>query len=400
MKNLKISLLFSFIALLVFALPYCKLDDQVLGGDITVNSATTLVSQKVTTAPAIDGSIETLWDNVPKLVFEATVPDPGGDLFRGYSGNVMPSIVLRSVYDDKNIYFLAEWPDQTESITRRPWYFDPATKKWAQESGEPTFSATGTITRPAFMEDKVAMLWNIDNSVSGWNSGTCYKSCHTGMSEADGFARHRTNNANERIDMWHWKSVRNGINTDQFDDQYQDNGYPNGRKNDAGTGGTFNNSQSLAITGSGSTTKVSVPKYLIPNRVNYNWFLESEITDGTAKLITAVDTAGVLTLADGVTIDPKADVEYQRAGASVGTKAIPGAYSAPYVGSRGDITCKAIHTGSGWVFEYTRALKTADTEKKDIDFSSLADQNFGFAIFENADVAHAIKPNLLLKFQK
>jgi hypothetical protein len=244
------------------------------------------------------------------------------------------------------------------------------------------------------------MLWNIDNSVSSWSGGTCYKSCHTGMSATDGFARHHTNNVNERIDMWHWKSVRNGINTNQFDDGYQDNTYPNGRKNDAGTGGTVNNSQSLAITGSGSSTKVSVPKYLIPSRINYYWFLESEITDGTAKLITAVDTAGVLTLSDGTKIDPKSDVEYQRAGTTVGSKVIPGAYSAPYVGSRGDVTGKAIHTNSGWVFEYTRALKTADTEKKDVDFSSLSDQHFGFAVFENADVAHAIKPNLLLKFQK
>ena len=128
--------------------------------------------------------------------------------------------------------------------------------------------------------------------------------------------------------------------------------------------------------------------------------MESEITDGTAKLITAVDTAGVLTLSDGTKIDPKSDVEYQRAGTTVGSKVIPGAYSAPYVGSRGDVTGKAIHTNSGWVFEYTRALKTADTEKKDVDFSSLSDQHFGFAVFENADVAHAIKPNLLLKFQK
>ena len=400
MKNLKISLLFSFIIMLVVTLSYCKLDDQVLGGEVTTISPTTLLAQKVANAPALDGVVDPMWDNVPKLVFETAVPDPGGDLFRGYVGFLIPTVTMRSVYDAENIYFLAEWPDPTESLIREPWYFDPATKSWNEESGNPTFSASGAITRQAFYEDKAAMLWNIEKSVSGWDNGTCYKSCHTGMSQADGFARHRTNNANERIDMWHWKSVRGGQNFGQFDDQYQDNTYPNGRKNDAGTGGPTNNTQSLAITGSGSATKVAVPKYVIPNRVNYNWILGTEISDGTAKLITAVDTAGVLTLSDGTTIDPNTDTEFQRKGAGVGSKVIPYIYISPFVGSRGDVTCKATHTGTGWVLEYKRALKTADAERKDIDFSSLEDQSFGFAIFENAQIAHSIKPNLVLKFQK
>jgi hypothetical protein len=30
----------------------------------------------------------------------------------------------------------------------------------------------------------------------------------------------------------------------------------------------------------------------------------------------------------------------------------------------------------------------------------LTDQYFGFAVFENAQIAHSIKPNLVLKFRK
>jgi hypothetical protein len=349
----------------------------------------------------MDGTVEALWDNVPKLVFDAAVPDPSGDLFRSYIGNVMPTIVLRSVYDAENIYFLAEWPDPTESLVREPWYFDPTTKSWKKEIGTPTFSTSnGSITRPAFYEDKIAMLWNIGNSVSGWNASTCYKSCHTGLTQTDGLARHHTNNSFEKIDMWHWKSVRGGQNHGQFDDQYQDNTYPNGRKNDAGTGGYSNNTQNLVITGSNPAVTVAVPKYVIPTRLNYNWILDTEISDGTAKQVMGVDAAGILTLNDGSTIDPNTDVEYQRKNAGVGSKAIPYIYMSPFTGSRADITCKATHTGSGWILEYKRALKTADTEQKDIDFSTLEDQSFGFAVFENAQIAHAIKPNLLLKFQK
>ena len=401
MKNIsKITLVFAFLAGTIFILSYCKQDDQILGGDDTTISESTLLSQKVTAAPTIDGTVDALWENSTKLQFEAVVPDPSGDLFRSYVGNVISSITLRSAYDADNIYFLAEWTDPTESLVREPWYFDPATKKWAHESGSPTFAADGKIARPAFYEDKIAMLWNIDKSVSGWDGGTCFKSCHTGMSQADGYARHRTNGPSERIDMWHWKSVRGGQNFGQFDDQYQDNTYPNGRKSDAGAGGYKDNTQKLTVTGSSPAVEVSVPKYMIPGRTKYNWILGSEISDGTAKVVTAVDENGILTLNDGTTIDPNADVEYQRAGLGVGSKVIPYIYMSAFEGSRGDITCKAIYNGTGWVLEYKRALKTADAERKDIDFSSLEDQYFGFAIFENAQIAHAIKANLQLQFQK
>jgi hypothetical protein len=401
MKNFsKITLVFVFLVGSIFVLTYCKQDDQILGGDDTTANGSELLSQKITTAPAIDGVIDAMWENSAKLEFEVVVPDPSGDLFRSYVGNVIPTVTLRSAYDAENIYFLAEWVDPTESLVREPWYFDPVAKKWAKESGAPTFSSTGAITRQAFYEDKIAMLWNIESSVSGWTNGTCYKSCHTGLGQTDGYGRHHTNGPTERIDMWHWKSVRGGQNFGQFDDQYQDNTYPNGRKSDAGTGGYSNNTQKLTVTGSMPAVTVDVPKYVIPNRTRYNWILGSEISDGTAKQVTAVDAEGILTLSDGTTIDPNADVEYQRAGAGVGSKAIPYIYMSAFEGSRGDITCKAVHTGTGWILEYKRALKTADTERKDIDFSSLEDQYFGFAIFENAQIAHAVKANLLLKFQK
>ena len=125
----------------------------------------------------------------------------------------------------------------------------------------------------------------------------------------------------------------------------------------------------------------------------------SEITDLSARQITSVDADGVLYY-DGGSIDPNADVAFQRDGASVGAKAIPGIIITSYADSRGDISCKAVYTGMGWILEFTRALKTSDSSKQDIDFSSLADQYFGIAIFENAQIAHSIKPTLLLKFKK
>ena len=370
----------------------CTKNDQVLDVPKPVNNSTDLVSVKVSTPPTIDGAVDAMWANIPKLRFSTVVPEVTGDVFRGYNGNVIPSVTLRSAYDVNNIYFLAEWVDPTQSLSRLPWYFDPSTKIWAQEKGAPTFSATGAILRPAFYEDKLAFLWNINNSVTGWNNGTCYKSCHTGLPASDGSSRHYTNFPSERIDMWHWKSVRGGVNgPNMFEDQHQFYNYPNGRKGDDGNDVYTNNVQTLG--------GVSVPKYVITGKSNYGWILQSEIENSTTKTVTAVDANGVLTLSDATTIDPNVGTDYQRIGTGIGPKAIPGIIINTYTGSRADIPCKATYTGSGWILEFKRALKTADAVN-DIDFSSLTDQYFGFAIFENAQIAHSIKPNLILKFEK
>ena len=199
--------------------------------------------------------------------------------------------------------------------------------------------------------------------------------------------------------MWHWKSVRGGVNGNfQIHDQYQDNTYPNGRKGDPGIDIYQNNKQTLVITGNG--TSVDVPKYVIPGRNDYGWIMNSEVTTGVAKQVTAVDANGVLTLTDATKIDPNAGTDYQRIGTGVGPKAIPGlTLNDSYTGSAGDISCKAVHTGTGWIMEIKRALKTSDAVY-DIDFTSLSDQYFGFAIFENAQIAHSIKANLVLKFKQ
>ena len=397
---------FWVITTIVLAIGYfvsCTKDDQLLTTQTSVNTSTDLVSMFITTAPSIDGTIDAMWDNSPKLQFSTAVPEVTGDVFRGYTGNIIPAVTLRSAYDATDIYFLLEWVDPTKSYQRGLWYFNPTAQKWAQEKGTFDFDpATGAVLRKPFYEDKAAFLWNINNSVTGWSSATCYKSCHTGLPAQDGASRHSTNFPTEKIDMWHWKSVRGGANAgNQLHDQYQDNTYPNGRKSDPGVDVYQNNSQTLTITGSMPAVNVSVPKYIIPGRTDNNWIMNSEVTAGTAKQVTAVAVNGVLTLSDASTIDPNVGTDYLRAGAGVGPKAIAGVTlnDAGYTGSAGDITCKAVYTGTGWILEFKRALTTADNVY-DVDFASLADQYFGFAIFENAQIAHSIKPNLVLKFKK
>src|SRR5665647_3604387 len=146
----------------------CTKKDQVLTVGTTTDNTTILESVKTTTPPAIDGTIDPAWDNATKLNILPTVPDPGNGLFAGYSGQQYPATV-RSMYDDQNIYFLVEIKDASQSANTSPWYFNPAANVtgktgWAKEPSSDSYDPSGILSRTGFGEDRVAMLWNIDNS--------------------------------------------------------------------------------------------------------------------------------------------------------------------------------------------------------------------------------------------
>ena len=415
MKNYKKGIVISLLAFIVLALSYCKQDDQVLDlyNSGTNNGSTTeLISSKISIAPAVDGLIDGSWQAAQKLTTTVTVADPGNDYFKGYVGNIY-TVTMRSMYDDNKIYFLAEWNDANKSLNRDPWYFDPATKTWKQESRKPTFDASGTKTRDAFYEDKFALLWNIDNSVATFNTTGCYASCHTSLdpvTHGGATARHFTGSAAEFLDMWHWKSVRTGMPfpIGKVDDQFQNNTEfdlaDGGRHSDPKTsGGYSDNVQTLPVTGGAPGQTATVPKYIIPNRTNYYWILKDEQTSGTAKLITNVDINGVLSYNNGEgTIDPNNDPAYQRSGATTGNKCIPSVCDIGLiVGDRGDIDAVGFYTGSGWILEFSRPLKTAsgNAGHTDVQFDVTSSYVFGIAVFDNSAIAHAINPKLTLKFK-
>ena len=435
---------------LVLAIGYvigCTKNDQVLNV-AQPNPGTDLVSMKTTTAPTIDGTIDAIWDKATKLNILPTVPDPGNGLFTGYNGQQYPA-TMRSMYDANNIYFLLEVQDANQSTMVSPWYFDPGlnvTGKtgWQKEPSSKTFDANGVLTRDGWGEDKFAMLWNIDYSTPKFLTQTCYASCHVFTPYTDysvspavvksnaNSGNHYTNGASEKIDMWWGRLgfIGKDASLNQADDNYQDwaggpnvtslvGGSGNGRHVDgivvsgasttwpyaptyttSPTQGEVNNTQSLKLDGTGAS--VSVPLWVIPNS-STNFILASDTSGGKAKKVTTVSSAGVLSLSDGSTIDPTVGTDYQRSSSPTGptaTKAIAGFLAYPLVGGRAEITCSATYTGTGWVIEYKRALKTSDNLKQDIDFSSLQDQQFGVAFWNKSNNQHGIQPNLVLKFQK
>ncbi|MBL0153611.1 MAG: hypothetical protein IPP93_09020 [Chitinophagaceae bacterium] len=425
----------------IIFLTQCTKDDQVLDIPSAPNGSE-LYSELTASAPTIDGVIDASWDKSAKLTFNAVVPDPGNNLFSGYIGQAYP-VTLRSMYDNQYIYFLAEIPDNNKSVRSAPWYFNAATQRWGQEPTAKTFDASGVLTRDGWGEDKIAMLWNIDNSTPKFISQTCYASCHVFTPYIDysvtpavpksnaSSGNHYTNGANEKIDMW-WAHPNRGLSFGLMDDNYQDwsggpgvtglvGGSGNGRHFDDlvvsgasatwpfaptytadATQGSINNRQSLKLDGTGAS--VNVPLFVIPTASNYDFIKVADtLAGGTAVKVLGVSSTGVLTLTSG-TIDPNTGTDYQRVGdpvfGGIGPKAIPGVIISPVKNGRADISMTAVYTGSGWIYEYKRAIKTGDVLKQDVDFTGFADMPFGFAVWNKSNYQHGIKPNLMLKFKK
>ncbi|TXT34614.1 MAG: hypothetical protein FD136_203 [Chitinophagaceae bacterium] len=371
----------------------------------------------------------------------AVVPDPGNNLFSGYIGDTYTG-TLKSMYDGTSIYFLAEIKDNSKNVKSTPWYFNTVTNLWAREPISKQFDASGVLVREGFGEDKFSMLWNVDNSTAKFNTQTCYASCHVftpylnyavtpaAMVSNAGSGNHYTNGVNEKIDMW-WLHPNRGFAYGKMDDNYQDwaggpqvtslvGGNGNGRHFDDlvpttpsttwpfrpgytadATQGSTANTQNLKLDGTGIS--VAVPKWIIPNSAADFIKVADTLAGGTAVLVTGVSSTGVLTYAGG-SLDPKVGTDYQRLSTSAtslnGAKCIPGNIISPVLSGRADISIGAIHTGTSWVYEFKRAIKTGDVLKQDVDFTGLADYSFGVAFWNSNNNQHAIQPGLLLKFQK
>lgn len=455
--NMKNSLTILLFVVLSMVFVSCTKEAQVVA-PVAAPSTNELLAYKTTQAPTIDGTIDAIWANAQVLELSPTVPDPGNNLFAGYIGDKYAA-KIKTMYDAENIYFLVEYGDIDKNLKVSPWYFDPVKKLWATEGKSKTIDVNGITTREGFGDDKISFLWNIDNSTPKFSTQTCYATCHVftpyldyttvgtlvaryGQTAKDslvvnptyksnaGSGNHYTNGAAEKVDQW-WLHPLRGFAYGVMDDNYQDwaggpavtgltGGNANGRHYDDlipttasttwpyrpgytsdATQGSVANSQSLKLDGTGAS--VTVPKYVFPTSSAKagNVFISiADTTSGDAVRVVAVSSTGVLTLVGGGTIDPTSGTDYQRVGVGVGAKCFPSNIISPVTNGRADINATAIHSGTGWVIEFKRKLKTTDVLKQDVDFSSLDDQPFGFALWNKNNNQHAIVPGLKLKFQK
>ena len=420
MKRLNVS--FSvLVGLLFVSLQGCThADDYTDPAEEEATSSTNeLLVKKFTTAPVVDGNIDAVWADARPLINSFNVPsagirtvplNPDGflnteplDLFESYMGESY-KFSLKGAHDGTNLYLLLEVEDNTDSKDRESIYFDPATKTWKQEH------KYANNDNDKFYEDKFGFMFPIKDATgaipAGWNEGTCAYTCHgnlTGAKAGDKATRHYMPGAG-KADLWHWKRDRNAL-SNTVDEGYVDvvsnagTAQANGRKSDAGKS-PYDDKPIFTDP----VTKLNGPKWIKPGVEKYYWVTDPEVAAYTAKVVTGVAVDGTLTYIDDAagtkkTLDPNADLASYAQGK--GTKRFPSIKindGTGFVGydSRNDTKIKAVHTGTKWVIEITRKLKTEDTAN-DVVFEIGKEMKFGMAYFENSAIAHGTLNLLTMK---
>jgi len=334
MKN-KMAII-SFFSLLALAVSGTIYLEQAEAG--SKQSDLTIVSQYVVEPPVLDGVAESMWDDVPEITVAAFGGANGGN----------HTITLKSVYSEDQVHFLVRWSDETLSLRRFPWV--------KQDDGSWLRLNDGSDhDENLYYEDKFSFIWNINNSIVGFNEGAgCFATCHAGEPNK-AYGNKYTQNAGEKGDIWHWKSVRSGPEG-YVDDQYvddarwsEDNGGA-GRHSDPRDSGSYVNN----ISEDGSA-----PVYMSPAGAAGNyWILDSEKVEF---------------------------VDSFEAGDEIGSIVVQRA-----TGDRGDISAQGVYGDGGWTLEISRDLVTGSDV--DIQFDDFEKSYFfGMAVFDNAQVRHSFQ---------
>jgi hypothetical protein len=315
-----------------------------LAGSNLIFAAEEVVSMPVEQSPTIDGKVDAVWDTAKELV----VPVAGG----ANAGKA--TVHLKSVHTTDSIYFLVQWDDPIESLQRSPW------QKQADGTWKKLVSPDSNGDENKYYEDKLAFLWNIDDSIAGFNEAGCLVTCHLG--EGKPFGNKYTNKDGEKGDIWHWKSVRTGP-VGQIDDQYldstrydKDKSPEAGRKSDPKTGGGYVNNDNNDKTG---------PAFTAANQPGTYWIFDSEKQPFTDTYKAGDEIAGIIV--------------------------------APFVGDRGDISCKSVYANGAWTLEMGRKRNTGSAF--DVQFTDTAKTYyFGVSAFDNAQVRHSWSGAIALRF--
>lgn len=315
---------------------------------------------KTSTTPKLDGvADDAVWKAAPVYKFKAIK----GVNFKDGKGETEGS--LQVAYTADTLYLLITYADPTMSVQRSP-FVKQADGSWKKLSDP---DDKGGDNNKVY-EDKMALIWNIDNSIFGFNERfSCGANCHAGE-PGKPYGNKYTGEEGEIGDIWHMKYVRTGV-IGQTDDQYVDHTQYDkekspeaGRKSDAKTGGGYNDVK--LVDGK--------PEFMnkdgkAANKGGTYWIREE----------------------DKVAFD---DSKF-KAGDEVASIRV-----APFTGDRGDIATSAKWANGKWTIEMSRKLVTGS--KTDVNFSDLAKTyGFGIAFFDNAQVRHAmIQEPLILSFAK
>jgi len=322
----------------------------------TTSAPNVLVSAKVAAPPVLDGNTsDAAWAAAKPI----SVVLSDGANFGGKGGT---TATIKSVYSGDMVYFLVEYADPTDSRRRGP-FQKQADGSWKKLSDPANKGGDDNV----YYEDKWAMIWNINNSIAGFDKQGCGVMCHAGE-PGKPYGNKYTDKAGELGDIWHMKGQRTAPQG-HVDDQYVDH-----TRHDPKT-----------APGAGRKSDPGGPEYKGFGLVNG----KPEFMNRDGK---AANAGGSYVIKDG---DQVPFVDNFKAGDEVSSF-----ISFQTKGDRADIKLAYRYANGKVISEVARKLVTGS--KNDVQFSDLnAQYGFGFAAFDNAQVRHAVHYDpLFLRFAK
>lgn len=321
----------------------------------TATAPNVLVAAKVATPPTLDGDAnDAAWAAAKSI--KVALSDGAN-----FGGKGETTATLKAVYSGDTVYFLVQYDDPTESIRRGP-YQKQADGSWKKLKDPKDAGGDDNV----YYEDKWAMIWNINNSIAGFNQQGCAVLCHAGE-PGKPYGNKYTANEGEIGDMWHMKGSRTAP-LGHVDDQYVDNTRYDAQKSPA----------------AGRKSDPGGPEYKAFALVNGKpEFMSKDTRAGAAKYFIVAGT------------EVPFDDNQFKAGDEVASFLI---YQMK--GDRADIKVANRWVNGVRTSEVSRKLTTGS--KLDVQFSDLSAQYaFGFAAFDNAQVRHAVHYEpLFLRFAK
>ncbi len=316
----------------------------------------TLTAAKVAQAPKLDAlAADPAWAKAPELKFQIK----NGQNFDGGNSNV----AMKAVYTSDMLYLLVQYADPTQSARRSP-YVKQADGTWIKLKDPDDKGGDNN----KYYEDKFGFIWNINNSIKGFDSQGCMVMCH--MGETKPYGNKYTASEGELGEIWHSKTVRTGY-IGQIDDQYvdhtrydKDKAPGAGRKSDPKTGGGY--ADVKLVNGK--------PEFMSkdgkPANKGGTYYLrdEDKAAFDDSKFAAGDEVASIMV--------------------------------AKFTGDRGDIDAAIGYKSGMWTTVLSRKLVTQG--KTDVQFNDLnKEYGFGFAAFDNAQVRHAFHFGAMkLKFAK
>jgi ethylbenzene dehydrogenase len=271
---------------------------------------------------------------------------------------------LKAVYTTDTLYMLVQYADPTQSVRRSPYVKQPD-GSWKKLSDPDDKGGDNN----KYYEDKFALLWNINNSIKGFDTMGCFATCHVGE-PGKPFGNKYTASEGELGDIWHMKSIRTGY-IGQSDNQYvdhtrfdKDKAPEAGRKSDAKTGGGYDDIKLV----DGKPEFMSKSAKAANKGGTYYLLAEDKAPFDDSKFVPGDEVASIMV--------------------------------SKFEGDRGNIDTVIGWKNGTWTAVLSRKLVTPS--KFDVQFNNLdSEYAFGFAAFDNAQVRHAFHQGAIkLKFAK